>query len=213
MASIQLYKLLYSSFNERAPLGGLLSLEHLLGLASVVAQVLLICHQQVQVDDLLVEQHARDLANHCVAVHTLNAGVDHVTDKLLLLIHVLYGSQRSHTLSIRQRNNRVRLSSGLVFVLRFLPRFLVLALSASARSLTTSSASSRLLLTSIATAVGLTSTHQLIADLIDGGADEFLHLLLLLGLALSIQINFGHPEFDIDRLVAERPASKLTGNS
>jgi len=76
-------------------------------------------------------------------------------------------------------------------------------LAACARSLTASSTSCRWLLASIATRVRLFTACHFISDLIDGSANEFLHLLFLFRFTLRIQINLRHPEFNIDWLVAK----------
>jgi len=76
----------------------LLSLKHVLGLASNLTQVLLITHQQVEVHNLLVKEHARDLANEIIAVSLLDAWVNHVTNTLLLLLDVGDGGQCLHLL-------------------------------------------------------------------------------------------------------------------
>jgi hypothetical protein len=63
-----------------------------------------------------------------------------------------------------------------------------------------------LLVASPAALVGLAVvTHELVADIIDCGADVLLHLLLLSRLALSGQVHFAHPKLHVDWLVAERP--------
>jgi hypothetical protein len=175
----------------------------------------LISHQQVQVHNLLIKQHACDLANKVITVRTLDAGVDHVTDKLLLLLQILNVSQRSHTLRIGQRHLSIHysrlLGGGLILILGLSSGLLgVLAISARARSLATSSSGGGLLaclvLASLTTSVGFMTAHQLIANLVDCSADELLHVLLLLRLTFSVQIHFGDPKFNIDRLISERSA-------
>lgn len=52
---------------------------------------------------------------------------------------------------------------------------------------------------------GLAAT-QLALDLVDCGREELLHLLLLLSLTLSLQINLGNPEFNVNWLVVTERA-------
>lgn len=80
----------------------LLLVKHDLRLAREVAQVLLVRHQLVQSDHLLVEQHACDLAHIEVAIGCLDAGVNQVADELLLLRDVLQHDRGACTLLVRQ---------------------------------------------------------------------------------------------------------------
>jgi len=160
-----------------------LGLEHVLGLASDLAEVLLISYQQVEVHHLLVEQHASNLSNVNVTVSLLNAGVDHVSNELLLLFNRLQGLHLSNVSGCGQGHGSellgglaldgcaklvlvLGLGAGVLRVLALLGLTHGLATSATLSTLTGSHA--LLLVVSLGTAVGLATTHQLVLDVVDG---------------------------------------------
>lgn len=52
---------------------------------------------------------------------------------------------------------------------------------------------------------------QLALDLVDCGREELLHLLLLLGLTLSLQVHLGNPKLNVDWLVVAERARFVKG--
>jgi hypothetical protein len=101
----------------------------------------------------------------------------------------------------------------LVLALNALVVFAVLALVAGLGFATTTGGLGTLLLVAavgvvvgvvagvIVAAEGLAAAHHFVLDLVDGAAKEFLHLLLLFGLAFSLQIDFANPELNVNGLV------------
>lgn len=87
-------------------------LEQLQGLAGVEVQILLVGHQAVDVDNVLVEQHTRDLASDGT-VDGLDAGVDSVTNHLLAAVDIRDGGNLS-CVHLRRLDLRELRSRGLL---------------------------------------------------------------------------------------------------
>lgn len=180
--------------------------QELFSLTSHLTQVLLVCQQLLEVGlGVVLDQHTRDFGHLLVAKCVLQTRIDQVAHHLLTLFLTSKALDQVKTEILRKRNFNSRLYnfSLLLFfrlsLLLGLLRRLVLVLgvrnclTALYHRLSTFSFLDLLRFLLFSTA------KNLVAELID-----VLHELLLSSfLSFSIEINFAHPELDVDWITSK----------
>jgi hypothetical protein len=194
--------------------GNSLLLQDVFRLVCELVQVVLVRQEQLEVHDLLIQKHTRDLSAVLVAKSSLDRLIDQVADFLTALIFVLDLIAQCDAILWRQRHVNVLalvlLASG-VLVLR--PIAIVLRVLAVGRSLGPAATAASvvapivvLALAAFVATLGVLAAPilELAADLVDHSIEVLLHALFLLLIALSSKVHTGHPKFNVDGRIAKR---------